>query len=146
MAKAQRLSLDRFCCEWGCPDCHRLRESSAGIYSDHILGVNCGTCEWAGENGIDQGSIPPVESKGAAIVLDTAVGPVRFYGPNAEDHALAYLDRKGGYEHPDVPIGAQYTRLAEALYPLCEHGMSADLCEGPNHYPTYEQERASYGY
>lgn len=28
----------------------------------------------------------------------------------------------------------------------CEHGLSAHLCNGPNHYETYEQERARAGF
>lgn len=27
----------------------------------------------------------------------------------------------------------------DALYPTCEHGMSASLCAGPNHYPSDDQ-------
>jgi hypothetical protein len=29
--------------------------------------------------------------------------------------------------------------LTERLYPICEHGMSAQLCAGPMHYPTDAQ-------
>lgn len=30
--------------------------------------------------------------------------------------------------------------LAEFFFPTCEHGMSAALCMGPDHYPTRQQE------
>lgn len=39
------------------------------------------------------------------------------------------------------PVNQDVLRLLEILYPHCEHGLSADLCMGPNHYPTAEQER-----
>jgi hypothetical protein len=29
---------------------------------------------------------------------------------------------------------------------LCDHGLSAALCQGPEHYGTYEDERAAYAY
>lgn len=32
------------------------------------------------------------------------------------------------------------TAMAEFLFPTCEHGMSAALCMGPDHYPSREQE------
>jgi hypothetical protein len=47
-------------------------------------------------------------------------------------------------ESPLVPFGPltqDDLRLLELLYPHCEHGLSADLCYGPNHYPTADQER-----
>jgi hypothetical protein len=41
--------------------------------------------------------------------------------------------------------GEEFAREAEAAG-TCDHGLSALLCEGPNHDPAYEQERAYYGY
>lgn len=35
-----------------------------------------------------------------------------------------------------------WPKVVELLYPLCEHGLSADLCMGPDHYMTREQEIA----
>lgn len=32
--------------------------------------------------------------------------------------------------------------MAEFLFPTCEHGMSAALCMGPDHFPSREQEMA----
>lgn len=135
-----KMNLGWFCCEgWGCTACHRLQESpSAGIYSLHTLGVNCGDCEAEMEQGIAPPPAPPApEMKGAAIALETpALGIVRFYGPQAEDHALAFLARRdAAHEVEELPIDAQYGRLLDALNPLCEHGMSLALCAGPGHYP-----------
>lgn len=75
---------------------------------------------------------------------------------STEDQALDFIARrtpvidvKAGiygnhawFELPDRPIPATCTRLLEVMYPTCEHGLSAALCEGPNHYLTYDQERA----
>jgi hypothetical protein len=40
------------------------------------------------------------------------------------------------------PLTEDEIALLDFLYPSCEHGLSADLCMGPNHYPTADQERA----
>lgn len=72
---------------------------------------------------------------------------VRFEGPDAEAWALAYVTARWSthavYELPEEPFSYQaYPLLADKLYPLCEHGLSADLCEGPDHYMTRDQEMA----
>ena len=38
--------------------------------------------------------------------------------------------------NPEVPTvdAKRHPRLWARLYPLCEHTLSAWLCEGPNHY------------
>lgn len=51
----------------------------------------------------------------------------------------------GGYAWfplEDSPVPGQWDALYHLLFPTCEHGMSADLCWGPNHYPTADEERA----
>ena len=83
---------------------------------------------------------------------DTGVSySATFTGPHAEDHALAYIDRKAATHHihePDdqAPLDAErFPRLLERLYPLCHHGMSLGLFMdpiGPHHFGTYEQEKA----
>jgi hypothetical protein len=40
------------------------------------------------------------------------------------------------------PVPETWTELLDVLYPTCEHGLSLQLCMGPEHYPTDEQERA----
>jgi hypothetical protein len=74
-----------------------------------------------------------------------------------EDQALGYLDRLAAEdaalkpadkpwwfaaetfhtwsETSEYPIPLSAGRLLERLYPTCEHGLSADLCAGPGHYP-----------
>lgn len=63
-----------------------------------------------------------------------------------EDQALAYMEERKSthafFELGDEPIGDSFTRLLEEMHPTCEHGMSAALCMGPEHYPSAEQERA----
>jgi hypothetical protein len=44
----------------------------------------------------------------------------------------------GGHAYCEVegfPIPENWGRVWDFLYPLCEHGLSADLCAGPGHYP-----------
>ena len=40
------------------------------------------------------------------------------------------------------PLTPDQLRLMSYLYPQCEHGMSADLCMGPGHFMSREQEMA----
>lgn len=73
----------------------------------------------------------------------------RFYGEDAEAHALDFFERKGMThvieEVEGEFIDQGYRRIIEKLYPTCEHGMSAHLCSGPQHYPYDEEERQIYG-
>lgn len=76
---------------------------------------------------------------------------------DTEDQALGYVDRlratddalrptDGPWWTPvetfhiwseteEYPIPLSAGRLLTLLYPTCEHGLSADLCAGPGHYP-----------
>ena len=61
-----------------------------------------------------------------------------FLGPNAEDNALAQIDRRGStHAVSEVgPLPEDATRLYDVLYPQCHHGMSLWLCADPvSHYP-----------
>jgi hypothetical protein len=49
-----------------------------------------------------------------------------WFAANASTHSIAEHD-----EHP-VPDGC--AELLALLYPTCEHGLSASLCNGPGHY------------
>lgn len=138
MGRFAKVDLGWYCCDgWVCTACHGLKDGPSGAYSLHILGVNCGACEADMEDGVPAPPAPPApELKGAAIALDApGIGIVRFYGPDAEDHALAFLARRDAYEVRELPLDPAFDRLHAALYPLCEHGMSLDLCAGPGHYP-----------
>lgn len=51
----------------------------------------------------------------------------------------------GGYAWfalEDSPVPDQWDALYHLLFPTCDHGLSEDLCWGPNHYPTADEERA----
>jgi hypothetical protein len=65
---------------------------------------------------------------------------VTFEGDNLEARVLAFMDGRSSThafcEVEESPFdGKLYPLLAERLYPTCPHGLSASLCEGPNHYP-----------
>jgi hypothetical protein len=75
---------------------------------------------------------------------------VTFEGPNAEAWALRYIEARGSthavHEVEDKPFDVdKYPTLYDLLYPTCEHGLSAWLCEGPQHYPYDNDERRAYG-
>jgi hypothetical protein len=59
---------------------------------------------------------------------------------------IAFLDaRKSTHAWDVLELPAGLDTLTEWLYPLCEHGMSLDLCAGPQHYPYDDEEAAYYG-
>lgn len=47
----------------------------------------------------------------------------------ATGHA-AHVDESSTYLGPE---------MSDVFYPTCEHGMSAHLCYGPDHYPREDQ-------
>lgn len=63
-----------------------------------------------------------------------------FEGPDAETMALQFIEPRGMthaiYELESEPFDYyRYPKLYDFLYPTCEHGLSANLCAGPSHYP-----------
>jgi hypothetical protein len=62
---------------------------------------------------------------------------VRFVGDNVDARAAEYIKRKGKlvFDIADDQLDG-HPLTQEALYPSCEHGLSAWLCAGPGHYPT----------
>lgn len=83
---------------------------------------------------------------------------VTFEGPDADDRAVAFMEDRmpgGAYAtgtygnhaffidevpDPDGLVYGNFPKVIDFLYPTCEHGLSASLCMGPQHYPSYEQE------
>lgn len=63
-----------------------------------------------------------------------------------EDQALAWIKERASThvvsQIESEPIPETAERLLDYLYPSCEHGLSASLCVGPNHYPM----DLGYGY
>lgn len=51
------------------------------------------------------------------------------------------------FEVEEAPIDFDLApRLYDFLNPTCEHGLSAHLCAGPQHYPYDDEERQHYGF
>jgi hypothetical protein len=66
-----------------------------------------------------------------------------------EAQALAYLDRPSvatAVEREDSLIPNDWKLLIDKLYPTCPHGLSLDLCEGTQHYPYDDEEKAFYAF
>jgi hypothetical protein len=91
------------------------------------------------------------------IVLEVTA-PGRSHGYRATFHregqALRFITSRpdhGFAELESEPLAEQYARLIRALYPQCEHGLSAELCGGPMHWydeantPGAPADLAGYG-
>lgn len=75
---------------------------------------------------------------------------VVFEGPDAEAWALAYMAARPSLHFDEAPEAPNhlpaFPGLAEALYPVCHHGLSLDLCMDPygqEHFGTRDQELAA---
>jgi hypothetical protein len=102
-----------------------------------------------------------VTSEGAPLVLTVHLCKERrdinvtvYPGPGADAAAADYVNRRSSYVACSVndedgwEIGIDavlWPLLADAVYPICEHGMSAQSCYGPGHFPSAEWERSHYG-
>lgn len=64
--------------------------------------------------------------KDGTIVRSTVVFPCEPWSPY---DAISDKLRAEGYERQDHP---------DDRHDVCEHGLSANLCSGPNHYPDEE--------
>lgn len=65
---------------------------------------------------------------------------------STEAQAIDFLScRTSTHNWEEIGTGsvpAHWTALLDFLYPVCEHGLSLDLCYGLNHYMSVEQEEA----
>ncbi len=54
-----------------------------------------------------------------------------------EKAAVDFVERKSETcaIQQEGPVPAGWDSLLAVLYPECEHGLSAQLCHGPDHYP-----------
>lgn len=64
--------------------------------------------------------------------------PVRVYGDLWTAIAEAQAGIKWGYSQPHEYTIRRYRESDESCM-TCEHGLSSDLCYGPNHYPADNQ-------
>lgn len=74
------------------------------------------------------------ERRGYLVTFSTEAQALAFLKPRMSTHA--WWELEGG------SVSADWHELLDFLYPTCEHGLSADLCEGPNHYMSAAQEQA----
>jgi hypothetical protein len=71
---------------------------------------------------------------------------------SSQAQAIAFLEaRKATHTWDEIPglhgeglgsVPIEWHELINYLYPLCEHGMSLDLCHGPMHFMSAAQEQA----
>lgn len=74
------------------------------------------------------------------VTFSTQIQAIAFLKVRESTHNWEEIKDLHGQGLGSVP--AEWTDLLDYLYPLCEHGLSLDLCEGPNHYMTAVQEQA----
>lgn len=74
---------------------------------------------------------------------------VTFTGPDADATAANYIST---HRHLVIDANEDATEdwdafplTMAALFPLCEHQMDANLCHGPNHFPSADWERMQWG-
>jgi len=79
------------------------------------------------------------DRRGYKVTFSNEDQAISFLKARSSTHAWWELDTEDGGQG-SVPVS--WTKLLDYLYPLCEHGLSLDLCEGPDHYMTADQERA----
>jgi hypothetical protein len=71
---------------------------------------------------------------------------------STQAQAIAFLSaRTATHNWDEIPglhgeglgsVPAEWTELLDYLYPICEHGLSLDLCNGPMHYMSAAEEQA----
>lgn len=67
---------------------------------------------------------------------------IAFLAPRSSTHSWEEIPSAPGDGCGNGSVPVTWYKLLDFLYPLCEHGMSLDLCEGPNHYMTAYEEAA----
>lgn len=77
----------------------------------------------------------------------------RLVGFSTEAQLLAYVTPRRRTHHVweaaaddkddrYAPMPVAWAAAQDLLYPTCEHGLSLELCHGPDHYMSADQERA----
>jgi hypothetical protein len=79
------------------------------------------------------------QRRGYNATFSTEAQALEFLARRGSSHAFWELNTEN-----DGPgsVPATWTQLLDYLYPTCEHGLSLDLCHGPDHYMSASQERA----
>jgi hypothetical protein len=108
---------------------HRINDTTDGGASDDTGTLHFHNCK---------------ERRGINVTFSTEDQAIAYYEARTATHAVWEVedDEKVslGLGSGSVPI--TWTRLHALLYPVCEHGMSADMCEGPMHFLSAAQEMA----
>lgn len=80
------------------------------------------------------------QRRGYKVTFSTEEQAITFLTPKTSTHTWWEI---GAGDHTGTgSVPATWTELLDFLYPICEHGLSLDLCNGPNHYMTADEERA----
>ena len=81
------------------------------------------------------------ERRGYNVTFSTEDQAIAFLTPKSSTHAWWELNTENS-AGPRGSVPVSWIKLQEFLYPTCEHGMSADLCYGPDHFMSADQEEA----
>ena len=79
------------------------------------------------------------QRRGYNVTFSTEAQALIFLAVRVSTHNWWELNTENG---GPGSVPATWTQLLDYLYPVCEHGLSADLCHGPNHYMSADEERA----
>ena len=77
------------------------------------------------------------QRRGYNVTFSTEHQAIDYLTPRSSTHTWWELNQNDGGSVPQ-----SWSRLLDFLYPLCEHGLSLDLCHGPDHYMSAAQEHA----
>lgn len=80
------------------------------------------------------------ERRGYQVTFCNQQQAIAFLSARSSTHAWDEIPNFRGDGLGSVP--GDWHELIDFLYPTCEHGMSADLCHGPDHFMSADQERA----
>jgi len=80
------------------------------------------------------------ERRGYKVTFSNEEQAIAFLTPKTSTHTWWEISAEDHTGTGSVPMS--WTKLQDFLYPACEHGLSLDLCSGPNHYMTADQEQA----
>lgn len=136
------------------------------LHNSYDYGCDVGVVQgWLGRSASDENDMLAIRLRNG-IQVGARVGEVAYYRSteivldvhicdqrrsylarfSTEAQAIDFMSVRGSThavtELEEYPVPRSCEKLLDVLYPTCEHGLSADLCMGPNHYPTYDQERA----
>lgn len=75
------------------------------------------------------------QRRGYNVTFSTEAQALDYLTARQSTHAWSEIGENGS-------VPTTWTALLDYLYPTCEHGMSANLCHGPDHFMSRDQEMA----